>query len=56
MALPSCSFQKRNGPKGISTLELRKQAVDELHAQDMTVTWIDAAKDTKNEYFSPAKY
>ena len=42
--------------KGISTLELRKQAVDEPHAQDMTVTWIGAAKDTKNEYFSPAKY
>ena len=37
-------------------LEPRKQTVDDPHAQDTTVTWIGAAEDTKNEYFSPAKY
>ena len=31
-------------PKGISTLELCKQTVDEPHAQDKTVTWIGAVK------------
>ena len=49
-------FPEEKWPKGISTLQLRKQAVDEPHAQDMTVTWIGVEKDTKNEYFSLVKY
>ena len=43
-------------PKGNSTLEPHKQTVDDPHAQDTTLTWIGATEDTKNEYFSPAKY
>ena len=56
MALPSLLLPEEKWPKGISARKLRKQTVDEPLAQDMTVTWIGAAKDTKNEYFSPAKY
>ena len=37
-------------------LEPRKQTIDDPHAQDTTVTWIGAVEDTKNKYFSPAKY
>ena len=43
-------------PKGNSTLEPPKQTVDGPQAQETTVTWIGAVKDTKNECFSPAKY
>ena len=43
-------------PKGNSTLESCKQIVDDPRAQEPTVTWIGAVKDTKNECFSPAKY
>ena len=43
-------------PKGASTLQPHKQIVYDSHAQDTTLTWIGSAKDTKNEYFSPAKY
>ena len=51
LLLPEEKWQKGN-----STLEPRKQTVDDPHAQDTTVTWIGAAEDTKNEYSSPAKY
>ena len=43
-------------PKGNLTLEHHKQTIDDPYAQDTTVTWIGAVKDSKNKYFSPTKY
>ena len=43
-------------PKGNLTLEPHKQTIDDPYAQDTTVTWISAVKDSKNKYFSPTKY